>query len=418
LLLCFACSASSPPAASAPDAGSRQPSCKPTPERCEAFTEERPLPLSEHAAVYDPERLELIVFGGTDSIPANCAFGGPTRYLFNTWIYDDPCGKWLRVRGQSPTPTGRHMAAFGDGAMWVFGGRFRDAQQASGPYEIYGDLARFDVAARAWHAVDVSGAAPAARTSGLLVWDQKRRHLWLFGGNLSADGAKYQPTADVWSFDPRKSSWSEQQPSGVAPAARLFHAGLYDRKRDALIIYGGADANALAPDAKDFGDVWALWLQDLRWERLHPGGLGAPEGRFWAGLVLDASTDTYLLFGGHDDQALGNRNDAWRFDPEARSWQRLAQGDRWNKPANGTCDFPPDFAELDAKAPERRSAHTLVWSEACGHALVFGGKTDCGAIDDVWSFDGERWERRLTATAGEVCLRSAADSAQCSALCM
>ncbi len=388
------------------------------PGRCDAFTEERPLPLSEHAAVYDPERLELVLFGGTDSIPANCSIGGPTRYLFNTWIYDDVCGKWLRVLGQTPSPSGRHMAAFGDGQMWVFGGRFRDAKQASGPYQIYNDLARFDVAARKWHAVDVSGDAPAPRTSGALVWDDRRHLLWLFGGNLSADGAIYLPTADVWSFDPAKSSWSERQPDGTAPAARLFHAALYDHARDAMIVYGGADASALSPSAQDFGDVWALWLKDLRWERLHPGGRGAPEGRFWAGLALDSSSGTYLLFGGHDDQQLGNRNDTWRFDPDARSWQRIAEGDTFNKPANGTCNFPPDFTTIDPEAPERRSAHTLVWSPACGHALLFGGKTDCGAVDDVWSFDGERWQNRLQATAGEACLRAASDPAQCSGLCM
>ncbi|MFI5309537.1 MAG: kelch repeat-containing protein, partial [Polyangiales bacterium] len=187
-------------------------SCKPTPARCAAFTEERPLPLSEHAAVYDQERAELVVFGGTDSVPVSCMIGGPTRYLFNTWVYDDACSKWLRVQGQSPSPSGRHMAAFGDGSMWVFGGRFRDAMQASGPYEIYDDLARFDVAAREWHAVDVPGTRPAPRTSGALAWDGKRHELWLFGGNLSADGAVYQPSADVWTFDPKKVAWTEQHP--------------------------------------------------------------------------------------------------------------------------------------------------------------------------------------------------------------
>jgi hypothetical protein len=418
-LSCCACGAS-PNAGAGDDAGpsaATLASCKPTKARCDGLDDERPQRLSEHTAVYDPQRLELIVFGGTDSVPSMCNLGGPTRYLFNTWIYDDVCGKWLRVKGQSPSASGRHMAALGDGSMWVFGGRFRDAQQASGPYTLYSDLFRLDVAARAWHNVDVQGDTPAARASGALVWDTKRKRLWLFGGNTSTDGASYQPLADLWSFEPRTSSWKQAQPSGQGPAARLLHAALYDERRDALIVYGGADAGAFAPDARDFGDLWSLSLNDLSWQRLHPGGGTAPDERFWGALAYEQKRATYLLFGGHDDQALGNRNDTWRYDPDARQWQPLAEGDTFDKQANGVCDFPPDFANIDPTLPERRSAHALVWSEACGHALLFGGKTDCGAIDDVWSFDGKRWQERLAASEGEACLRAASDPAQCTALC-
>jgi hypothetical protein len=418
-LVCCACGANADVRAGA-DAGPNNTalaSCKPTAARCGSLGDERPQRLSEHVAVYDPERLELIVFGGTDSVPAMCNLGGPTRYLFNTWIYDDACGKWQRVKGQSPSPIGRHMAAFGDANMWVFGGRFRDAQQASGPYTLYSDLFRLDVAARSWHSVDAPGDAPSARTSGALVWDTKRKRLWLFGGNASTDGASYQPLADVWSFDPHASSWTQAQPSAAAPAARLLHAALYDERRDALIVYGGVDAGAFAPNASAFGDLWALSLQDLRWERLHPGGGTAPDARFWAELAYEQKRGSYLLFGGHDDQALGNRNDTWRYDPDAREWQRLAEGDTFNKQANAVCDFPPDFANIDPQLPERRSAGSLVWSQACGHALLFGGKTDCGAIDDVWSFDGKHWQEQLAAREGEACLRASSNPAECTALC-
>jgi N-acetylneuraminic acid mutarotase len=416
-LCCCACSASGNGGGDGGASAAELASCKPTAARCAGLGDVRPERLSEHTAVYDPERLELIVFGGTDSVPAMCNLGGPTRYLFNTWIYDDACGKWQRIKGQSPSPIGRHMAAFGDGSMWVFGGRFRDAQQASGPYTLYSDLFRLDVAARSWHSVDVQGEAPPARSSGALVWDTKRKRLWLFGGNASSDGASYQPLADVWSFDPRASSWKQEQPNGQGPPARLFHAAIYDERRDALIVYGGTDAGAFSADARAFGDLWALSLQDLGWQRLHPGGGTAPDERFWAALAYEKKRGTYLLFGGHDDQALGNRNDTWRYDPDAREWQRLGEGDSFNKQANAVCDFPPDFATIDAQAPERRSAHSLVWSEACGHALLFGGKTDCGAIDDVWSFDGKHWQEKLAAREGEACLRASSDASACTALC-
>jgi hypothetical protein len=151
--------------------------------------------------------------------------------------------------------------------------------------------------------------------------------------------------------------------------------------------------------------------------QLDDGASDAPVGRFWPGMVHDVERDRYLLFAGHDPANLGNRNDTWEFDPEARRWEPLREGDVWNKPARDFCDFPPDFSIIDHEVPDRRSAHTLVWSEACGHALAFGGKTDCGAIDDVWSFDGDAWEERLAPTEGEACERWRDDPATCDDMC-
>jgi len=406
-------------AGDASDAGEGTPvaaACTPSKTRCAAFGKERPARLSEHSGVYDPQRGELIVFGGTSTIPEACALGGPVRYEDATWIYDDACNAWQRVQGAGPSASGRHMAAFGDGSAWVFGGRFRD-ESSSGDYALYADLYRFDVAARAWSSVAVSGKRPSARVNGALVWDDTRDVLWLFGGNASTSGASYLPLDDVWSFDPQAGRWTEQTPADAGPAPRLFQAALYDRKRDALVIFGGADASAFSGGARYFADLWSLSLSDLRWSALHEGGTDAPEGRFWSGLVHDPERDVYLLFGGHDDRKLGNRNDAWRFDPSARTWTRTETGDLWNTDARGVCDFPPDFTRVDLTLPERRSAHTLVWSAPCGHALLFGGKTDCGAIDDVWRWDGERFEEALPATEGEACLRWRDQPERCMDMC-
>lgn len=390
--------------------------CVPMPARCDGFGDERPARLSEHTAVYDPERLEMIVFGGTGTVPEACAFGGAVVYESATWIYDDPCNAWLRVEGTGPTASGRHMAAFGDGSVWLFGGRYR-APEETGPYTLYADLYRFDVAARRWQVGEVDGERPPARASGALVWDSRRARLLSFGGNASGDGASYAPLDDLWSYDPSSGRFERLAPAGEGPAARLSHAALYDAGRDALIVYGGADERAFALDASYFGDLWSLSLSELRWTRLHAGGVGAPEGRFAPALAHDTGADAYLLFGGHDDQLLGNRNDAWAFDPSTARWQRAAEGDTFHAAARGTCDFPPDFAVADLALPERRSAHSLVYSPRCDHALVFGGKTDCGAIDDVWRWRASTFDERLAATEGEACLRWRDEPERCADMC-
>ena len=54
-----------------------------------------------------------------------------------------------------------------------------------------------------------------------------------------------------------------------------------------------------------------------------PLALTKPDGRFWGGLIHDLGSDRYVLFGGHDDGVLGNRNDLWAFDVVARTWREV-----------------------------------------------------------------------------------------------
>jgi hypothetical protein len=399
----------------APDGGSGElPGCEPTPARCDAIGDARPARLSEHSVAYDPQRLELVVFGGTHTVPMECNFPA-AEFVDETWIYDDVCDGWIEVEGAAPSPSGRHMSAWGDGKVWVFGGRYRAGE--TGAYDLYADLYRFDVAERRWRSADVEGDRPEARVNGGLVWDGSRERLWLIGGNTSTSGAAYVPVADVWSFDPAAGRWEKHQVEGRLPPPRLLHAAFYDRVRDTIVMYGGADERAFQNDVVYFGDLWSLELASMRWTLLDDGAGEAPEGRFWPGMVHDVGRDRYLLFAGHQATGLGNRNDTWSFDPEAGRWELLLEGDGLGSPPNGFCDFPPDFSLVDRDTPERRSAHGLAWSEACGHALVFGGKTDCGAIDDVWTFDGDAWEERQEATEGEVCARWRDEPDTCGDMC-
>ena len=91
------------------------------------------------------------------------------------------------------------------------------------------------------------------------------------------------------------------------------------------------------------------------------------------------------------------------------------RADTWNKPANGFCDFPPDFTHVDFDAPERRNAAVFVAGD--DSAWLTGGKTDCGAVDDLMRLDLESatWEDVTTATVGVSCLRKG--GLNCNDLC-
>jgi len=126
-------------------------------------------------------------------------------------------------------------------------------------------------------------------------------------------------------------------------------------------------------------------------------------------------TGKLVLFGGHDAGALGNNNEVWTFDPSTGDWDRQIRGDTWNKPANGVCDFPADFATIDDASPERREAAAGALTDA-GQLIIAGGKSDCGNLNDVWTLDPatSTWTERFVATEGEACLRT---KASCSSMC-
>ncbi|MDH5491260.1 MAG: kelch repeat-containing protein, partial [Myxococcales bacterium] len=97
------------------------------------------------------------------------------------------------------------------------------------------------------------------------------------------------------------------------------------------------------------------------------------------------------------------------------TWAMLHPGDTLNSAPIGFCDFPPDFTIPEEGAPERR--YSFVHGQSATTAFVFGGKTDCGNINDVWSLSLETadWLMLRPPTGGEACNRSG--SLTCTSLC-
>jgi len=298
--------------------------------------------------------------------------------------------------------------------MWIFGGRFR--QGGSGRYQVLDDLWRFDIEARTWAQLEPEGDRPSGRYNTTLVHDPSRNALWLFAGNESTSGASPLGLGDLWRYDIATNTWTQVQVQGE-PEKRIWHAALFDVARDRMVVFGGADESAFFDDARYFSDLWAYAPEAGTWSEL-PAGIRGPAGRFWGAITHDTTDDRYLLFAGHDDGQLGNRNDLWGYDAEGGVWVQLGEEDSFNRPANGFCDFPADFANIAPGTPERRNAHSFVWNEACGRALAFGGKTDCGATNDVWRYDeASGWSNPVPADEGEMCLRWRSNPDNCVNMC-
>ena len=145
-----------------------------------------------------------------------------------------------------------------------------------------------------------------------------------------------------------------------------------------------------------------------------------PRVRFGAELIADPARNRVIMAFGHDGTGLGNSNDVWALDLGAGTWTELHTGDTlFNEPAPpppGECaDFPADFTAIEENAPERR--YSVAVAPAGDRAYVFGGKADCGYLNDVWSIDlaTGAWTLVRASTGGEVCLRTG--RTDCSSLC-
>lgn len=375
----------------------------------------RPSARAETMGVFDPVRRNLIFYGGDDGAPVQCNPG--PRPLDELWVFDADCAKFAPITTSGgPGGRARGMAVYDArrDRMILFGGRYRVA--TSGTYQVFNDVWALDLSSFEWTELQTTGGPPAARSNPAGTYDSVNDELVLFGGNTSTSGLSFLPLNDVWALNLETLIWRQIPASGNVPEARLFHSAVVDDAGGRLFIYGGGDAGAfLGPF---LGDLWVFDLTAGTWELLHPGGSGAPMSRIWSTITYDARANRVILFGGHDDGAVGNNNDTWEFDLTNGVWNELVPPRTVNAPANAFCDFPPDFVVPNLAAPERRSAQLAALDEGRGEWIVFGGKTDCGIIDDVWVFDLARdsWLNIEQSTTGESCVRGA-DPTLCVAMC-
>jgi hypothetical protein len=384
---------------------------------CEAWDDTLPA-AAEMMGVFDPERRQLVFFGGDDHLPVNCTNAGHAVGLDKLYVYDAACSRFkeVEVSGDVPAARARGMAVYDSDSdqMVLFGGRARD--RAQGTYTNFNDTWLLDLGTLEWRQLNTGRNGPSARSNPAGGYNPSTGEMIVFGGNESVSGLSFAPRNDTWALDVETAEWRRLITTGDRPSARLFHAAAVDPVSNRLFVFGGGDANAW--EGPFLGDLYQLDMDTLEWTPLNGGGAGAPAGRIWSTITYDAANDRVLLFGGHDDGAVGNNNDTWSFDLQSGVWEALVDPETVNRPANAFCDFPPDFTEPNLDAPDRRSAHLAALDARRGEWIVFGGKTDCGIIDDVWVFDLTRdaWIRLHASTVGEACVRG--DRAEaCVAMC-
>lgn len=359
---------------------------------------------------------KLRIFWGDQGVPKDC--NPATSVSSDAWRFT-PCVGWSPEAPDGLPPQRLRAASATDhdhDVLFVYGGR----DKAKSGYTVFGELWKLE--AGAWTLLHDGKNGPPKRSSTVLALQPGAQKLWLFGGNASADGLAFQPLADLWSYDLATNEWTQHKPP-KGPKAREFHAGAITNDGHSLVIVGGGDANAFT--GPFLHDVWRLDLETLTWTQL-PQVQPMPMARIRSGLLAIPGQDKLLYFGGHDDGAVGHRNDLWWLDPASGAWSVARKGDdgQGGDPdvpndapdPKAFCTFAPDFTVVDAQSPERREGFLWDWDPGRKRVVLFGGKSDCGALRDVWTWDPAtlHWAADDDTTTGWSCERYLSP---CSTLC-
>lgn len=393
-----------------PDGGSADagPDAGP-PVDCTGRPADAPATRGEMNGVYDEARGRIVVYGGNTAAPVDCM---PMFELVSEmWAFHLDCSSWERLEpAGGPGIRARHATTVDTrrNRMIAFGGRTREG---FGAYTNYADVWAFDLATDTWSEITTSGEGPSPRSSAVIAYDEPRDRLIVMGGNTSTSGLTLTGADDTYALDLATGAWSRIE--GTGPAPRLFHGGVV--MGEELFVYGGTPTF----DGPFHGDTWALDLRTDTWRLVNDASSNpAPLPRFGAELYADPARNRIIMAMGHDfgpPAGPGNMNDVWALEVTTGTWTMLQPGDVLTNPDASFCLFPADFTTPQEGAPERR--YSFVHVQSSTHAYVFGGKTDCGNINDVWSIElaSGDWAQLRPPTGGEACNRSGRTG--CTTLC-
>jgi len=308
-----------------------------------------PPQVEEGAAVYDPMRQSMLLFGGriTNSY-------GFTNDVWELTLSGSPTWTLLATSGSKPSPR--------SGPVLLYDSRRERLLLFGGADSItHDDTWTLDLTAvpPAWAEVLPTGTLPSRRSYCQAVYDSLNDRAVLFGGadSLQENGGPVDMQDDVWVLPlTGPPAWTELTPLGTPPSPRAAGAVIYDRVRQRMVLFGGYDGLAL-------GDGFTLSLgASPAWAPLGASG-GPPAARAIPGVIYEAPQDRMVIFGGYTG---GSLNDVWALDLSASTWTELL-------PTGGP--------------PSPRQSPAVVYDAPRDRMVAVGGNNDStGAVSDpFWS---------------------------------
>ena len=277
------------------------------------------------ATFHDPVRERWLAFGGRYTYYVQHDLY-PTTYD-DLWSFrPDAAPRWEPLPVTGPRPPERQDGRLvydpvSDRAI-LFGGNLTDGLNPRlhplGTLHFRGDTWSLDPQDPAsWTELAVGGPAPGPRDGHVMVLDEPRRRMLLFGGRGDAGGM-----ADLWALSlDGVPAWSQLSPSGTPPSPRWQAAGAYDAGRQRLIVTGGR-----GPEGP-LTDTWELRLDGptLAWTPLVTTGTPPTTGTYSRPFVFDPERRRLLVFGTGEDLPDPSANAVWELSLDGTpSWALLA----------------------------------------------------------------------------------------------
>ena len=291
-----------------------------------------PAPREDHTWTVSGDGRTAFLFGGRDG----------TTVHDDLWAFSLADDTWTELPAGGPPARFSHEAVWADGiGLVVFAGQ-------NGP-AFFNDLWAFDPASGAWRELPSNGSPPIPRYGTCTAIGPDGR-LWISHG-FTSDGTRF---ADTRAYEFATGAWTDETPAGGEhPIERCLHACWWtDDGRFAL--YAGQTTGTPA-----LGDLWLL--DAAAWSMVDGGNAPAARNLYASARVGDAT----LIVGGQAVDATF-LDDAW--------W--LVDGE-------------PSAIELTTTStrPSGRSGATLIHDDAARRVLLFGGRSDDGALADLWALE-------------------------------
>jgi hypothetical protein len=292
-----------------------------------------------HAMAFDAQRNMVVMVGGVHDDTA----GSPARLLDDVWGWDGASWRNLVMSKRIPPPRSSHAMAYReyDKITLMSGGIDREhARVLNDTWAWDGaQWIRYGVFTppRFGHAISDHGFGD---------------HLVLFGGqdNLTLLNLR----DDTWTY---VTGWDDHH-LFLRPPPRTDHVMVHEVTTNSTMIFGGTGYAGL------LSDQWS-WSDDYGWVVVTPDTV--PPKRAGSALAYDASRKRVVLFGGQGESSL--LGDVWEWD-----------GKTWT-----------DHSSETAFTPTPRTGHTLVYDDKRQRVVLFGGRSDVAALNDMWEWNGTTW---------------------------
>ena len=217
----------------------------------------------------------------------------------------------------------------------------------------------YSVATNSWGSLTgphwrYTGPAPSNRLSPAMAYSARDTAIVMFGG---------EGRNDTWALDAETRRWVQmialQAPGSRPGLSQLANSMAYDSQNDVFILFGGCVcAGDGWPSSRD---TWAYRLATNTWTKMNPAV--SPPARQGHNFVYDSTSKVFVLFGGVDSSTMRYYNDLWIYSYGSNTWTQV---------------FP-------STSPSSRRDGAMVYDQAHGRTILYGGASQTAALRDVWT---------------------------------